>query len=49
MLPYVPTGYVLPAWPHEFLIELVNANRQTLDKRVATFLIPKGIDPDGHL
>jgi len=31
----------LPAGPHKILIELVNANHQTLDKGVVTFAIPK--------
>jgi len=30
----------LPAGPHKVLIELVNANHQTLDKRVVHFMIP---------
>jgi len=30
----------LPAGPHKVLIELVNANHQTLDKGVVTFVIP---------
>ncbi len=30
----------LPARPHKVLIELVNANHQTLDKGVVTFVIP---------
>ena len=30
----------LPAGPHKILIELVNANHQTLDKGVVTFVIP---------
>jgi Family of unknown function (DUF6130) len=31
----------LPAGPHKVLIELVNANHQTLDKGVVTFVIPE--------
>jgi len=31
----------LPARPHEVLIELVNANHQTIDKGVVTFVIPE--------
>jgi hypothetical protein len=38
----------LPAGPHKVLIELVNANHQTLDKGVVTFVIPKAIEPDSH-
>jgi uncharacterized protein DUF6130 len=38
----------LPAGPHKVLIELVNANHQTLDKGVVTFVIPKAIEPDTH-
>ena len=30
----------LPAGPHEVLIELVNANHQTLDQGVVNFVIP---------
>jgi hypothetical protein len=30
----------LPAAPHKVLIELVNANRETLDQGVVTFVIP---------
>ena len=30
----------LPAGPHKVLIELVDANHQTLDKRTVTFVIP---------
>ncbi len=30
----------LPAGPHKVLIELVNANHQTLDKGILTFVIP---------
>ena len=30
----------LPAGPHKVLIELVNANHQTLDRGVVNFLIP---------
>lgn len=30
----------LPAGPHKILIELVNANHQTLDQGVVTFVIP---------
>ena len=30
----------LPAGPHKILIELVNANHQTLDQRVVNFVIP---------
>ncbi len=30
----------LPAGPHKILIELVNANHQTLDQGVANFVIP---------
>ena len=30
----------LPAGPHKVLIELVNANHQTLDKGILTFSIP---------
>lgn len=38
----------LPAGPHKVLIELVNANHQTLDQGVANFVIPEGIAPHGH-
>jgi hypothetical protein len=31
----------LPAGPHKILIELVNANHQTLDKGVVNFVIPE--------
>jgi hypothetical protein len=34
--------------PHEILMDLLKANRGTLEQWVATFLIPKGILPDGH-
>jgi hypothetical protein len=36
--PFIING--LPAGPHKVLIELVNANHQTLDKAVVTFVIP---------
>jgi hypothetical protein len=38
----------LPAGPHKILIELVNANHQTLDKGVVTFVIPEKIAPISH-
>jgi hypothetical protein len=41
--PLIMNGFL--AGPHTVLIELVNANHQTLDKGVVTFLIPKGIEP----
>jgi hypothetical protein len=31
----------LPAGPHKILIELVNANHQTLDQGVVNFVIPE--------
>jgi Family of unknown function (DUF6130) len=31
----------LPAGPHKILIELVNANHQTLDKGIVNFVIPE--------
>ena len=36
--PLIMNGF--PAGPHKLLIELVNANHQTLDKGVITFVIP---------
>jgi hypothetical protein len=44
--PLIMNGF--PAGPHKVLIELVNANHQTLDKRGVTFVIPKGIKTDSH-
>jgi hypothetical protein len=38
----------LPAGPHKILIELANANHQTLDKGVVTFVIPEKIAPISH-
>jgi hypothetical protein len=35
-----------PAGPHRVLIELVNANHQTLDQGVVTFVIPEGAAPN---
>jgi hypothetical protein len=34
--------------PHKVLIELVNANHQTLDKGVVTFVIPDVVAPNCH-
>ncbi len=36
----------LPPGPHKVLIELVNANHQTLDKGVVTFVIPEVVAPN---
>ena len=36
--PLIMNGF--PAGPHRVLIELVDANHQTLDKGVVTFVIP---------
>jgi hypothetical protein len=44
--PLILNGF--PAGPHKVLIELVNANHQTLDKGAVTFVIPKGIEPASH-
>jgi hypothetical protein len=38
----------LPAGPHKVLIELVNADHQTLDKGVVTFVIPEGGTKSHH-
>jgi len=38
----------LPAGPHKILIELVNANHQTLDKGIVTFAIPEGMKTGGY-
>lgn len=44
--PVILNGF--PVGPHKVLIELVNANHQTLDTGVVTFVIPKGNAPDTH-
>jgi len=38
----------LPAGPHKILVELVNANHQTLDKGIVTFAIPEGMKTGGY-
>jgi len=38
----------LPVGPHKVLIELVNANHQTLDKAVVNFVVPVQATPAGH-
>lgn len=38
----------LPPGSHKVLIELVNANHQTLDKGVVTFVIPDVVAPNCH-
>jgi hypothetical protein len=38
----------LPAGPHKVLIELVDANHQTLDKGVVNFVIPEQPAHGGH-
>ena len=35
------TFFIFPAGTHKVLIELLDANHQTLDKGVVTFVIPK--------
>lgn len=35
----------LPPGPHTVMIELVDANHQTLDKGVVTFVIPERVAP----
>jgi hypothetical protein len=44
--PLILNGF--PVGPHKILIELVNANHQTLDKGVVSFVIPSGIESDAH-
>ena len=44
--PLILNGF--PAGPHKILIELVNANHQTLDKGIVSFVIPSGTEPDTH-
>jgi hypothetical protein len=39
----------LPAGPHKILIELVNANHQTLDQKTVSFTVPVQALPAGHL
>ncbi len=39
----------LPVGPHKVLIELVNANHQTLDQQTVSFVIPVLAVPAGHL
>lgn len=41
--PLIITG--LPPGQHKVLIELVNANHQTLDKGVVTFMMPHAVKP----
>jgi hypothetical protein len=38
----------LPPGPHKVLVELVNANHQTLDQSVVNFVIPEGMVPHSH-
>jgi hypothetical protein len=38
----------LPVGPHKILIELVNANHQTLDRAVVGFVVPVQATPAGH-
>jgi hypothetical protein len=44
--PLILNGF--PSGTHKVLIELVNANHQTLDKGVVTFVIPKRIETQGR-
>ena len=44
--PLILNGF--PVGQHKVLIELVDANHQTLDKGVVTFVIPKGMEPGSH-
>ena len=39
----------LPVGPHKVLIELVNANHQTLDQQIVSFVVPVLALPAGHL
>jgi hypothetical protein len=38
----------LPVGPHKVLIELVNANHQTIDERTVNFVVPVQATPAGH-
>lgn len=38
----------LPPGPHKVLIELVNANHQTIDQKVVSFVVPVKAVPAGH-
>lgn len=38
----------LPVGPHKVLIELVNANHQTIDEKVVEFVVPVLAIPAGH-
>lgn len=38
----------LPVGPHKVLIELVNANHQTLDQQTVSFFVPVLAKPAGH-
>jgi hypothetical protein len=38
----------LPVGPHKVLIELVNANHQTVDQAVVDFVVPVQATPAGH-
>jgi hypothetical protein len=39
----------LPVGPHKVLIELVNANHQTIDQQTVSFVVPVLAIPAGHL
>ena len=38
----------LPIGPHKILIELVNANHQTIDEKTVSFVVPMVAIPAGH-
>lgn len=38
----------LPVGPHKVLVELVNANHQTLDQQTVSFVVPVLATPAGH-
>jgi Family of unknown function (DUF6130) len=44
--PLILNGF--PAGPHKVLIELVNANHETLDKGTVTFTIPQKVKVSNH-